>query len=68
MADNITDTKPRACGGVFLRRTDENVLSRSTPQVTRSGDRHARFPLFNLQENQTQDSDPRWGKECEEET
>lgn len=66
MADNITDTKPRACGGVFLRRTDGHVLSRSTPQVTRSGDSHSRYPMFNLHENKTPDSDPLWGKSCEE--
>lgn len=61
--NNTTDTKPVACGGSVMRRTDEHVLTKSIPQVKRSGDSHGKFPMFNTHENTYPDSDPRWGKE-----
>ncbi len=65
---NITDTKPIACGGEFLRRTDSHILGNSNIQVTNSGDKHLAPPIRNFALTTTPDSDPRWGVDpCESE-
>lgn len=58
---NITDTKPTACGGYVLRRTDSHIVGKSKIEVTNSGDRHLASPIRNFALTTTPDSDPRWG-------
>lgn len=63
---NLTDSKPVACGGTIMRRTDSHVTSNNKIDVTVSGDQYLKPPLFNLAETKYPDSDPRWGKDwCE---
>lgn len=63
---NLTDTKPKACNGDLMRRTDSHVISNSKVDVSKSGDNHISPPKRNLSINAVPDSDPRWGIRCEE--
>ena len=64
---NLTDTKPKACGGEFMRRTDSHILSNSNINVTKSGDEHVAPPIRNFALTTVPDSDPRWGVDpCDE--
>jgi hypothetical protein len=65
---NLTDTKPVACGGPVLRRTDGHILDRSIYPVTASGDAYLAPPMRNFALTTTPDSDPAWGEHpCPEE-
>lgn len=61
---NITDSKPVACNGSVLRRTDSHVIGNSKVDVTTSGDRFQSPPIRNFALTTTPDSDPRWGQTC----
>lgn len=66
---NITDTKPEACGGYVLRRTDSHIIGNSKTVVTRSGDEQSASPIRNFALTTTPDSDPIWGTTpCDEES
>lgn len=62
---NLTDSKPVACGGAVLRRTDSHVRSNSKVDVIRSGDKHLAPPIRNFALTTTPDNDPQWGEHCE---
>lgn len=64
MTINLTDTKPVACGGEVMRRTDSHIINNSKINLTRSGDLHISPPKFNLALTTYPDSDPRWGVAC----
>ncbi len=61
---NLTDSKPTACGGEVMRRTDSHIVNNSKIDLTRSGDNHISPPKFNLAQSTIPDSDPRWGQLC----
>ena len=64
---NLSDSKPRACGGWVLRRTDSHIIGKSEVKVSNSGDRMLAPPIRNFALTTTPDSDPRWGNVfCEE--
>lgn len=61
---NLTDTKPVACGGIIMRRTNSHVINNSEVDFARSGDNHISPPKFNLAQTTIPDTDPRWGQTC----
>lgn len=63
---NLTDSKPVACGGAVLRRTNSHIVGNSKVAITRSGDRHLAPPIRNFALTTTPDNDPQWGEQCED--
>jgi hypothetical protein len=56
-----TDHKPVAVGGPVMRRTDSHITDRNKPEISRSGDQHQKFAMFNTTQTKYSDDDPRWG-------
>lgn len=61
---NLTDSKPTACGGYVLRRTDSHIIGNSKVAVTNSGDEQLVPPIRNFDLTTTPDDDPNWGEHC----